>query len=342
VFICGYNDFRDAASGGTLFKFFCLGILLTMRYLRYLIAIVLLCACTVHAADPAFTRQEDVIYGRKFGMALTMDVFHPTGPANGGAVVVAVSGGWFSSHEVIAAPQVQAMIEPMAERGYTVFAVVHGSQPRFTIPDAVADMNRSVRFIRFHAKDYGIDPNRIGITGGSAGGHLSLMMGVKPMLPDPKSPDPVEHVESNVQAVGCFFPPTDFLNYGAPDVVAWDTKLKWLLAPFDFQKQEKDGQFTLLMGDDKIAVAKEMSPIYWISAKTPPTLIIHGDADALVPLEQSQRFIAKLNDLKIPAQLVVRPGKNHGWPDTQPDLKLILDWFDQYMPAGAATTQPRK
>jgi acetyl esterase/lipase len=311
--------------------------------MRYVFAIVLLCGSIVHAADASFTRQQDVIYGRKFGMALTMDVFRPTGKQNGAGIVVAVSGGWFSSHEVIGLPQVIKLIGPMTERGYTVFAVVHGSQPRFTIPDAVADMNRSVRFIRFHAKDYGIDPERIGITGGSAGGHLSLMMGVKPAPADAKSGDPVERVESNVEAVGCFFPPTDFLNYGGPGKIAWDTQLKWLLAPFDFEKQEKDGEFTLLSGEEKLAVAKEVSPIYWISEKTPPTLIIHGDADPLVPIEQSQRFVDALREKKIPAQLVVRPGKGHGWVDTEPDMKVILDWFDQYMPvAGSVTTQSTK
>src|SRR5205823_6668561 len=122
------------------------------------------------ADDPSSTRKEDVVYGRKNGMALTMDVFTPKDP-NGAAVVVAVSGGWYSDHAMIN----PASYAELLRRGYTVFAVCHGSQPRFTIPEAVADMNRAVRFIRTHAEDYKIDPDRIGITGGSAGGHLSLM-----------------------------------------------------------------------------------------------------------------------------------------------------------------------
>src|SRR3954451_9170553 len=98
-----------------------------------------------------YTRTEDVIYGRKFGTALTMDVFRPKSGANGAAIVSVVSGGWFSSHDQ--APR------KFGGGGYTMFAVVHGSQPRYTIVDAVADINRAVRFIRFHAKDYGIDPD---------------------------------------------------------------------------------------------------------------------------------------------------------------------------------------
>src|SRR5262249_30091198 len=125
------------------------------------------------ATDPSFNRKQDVIYGRKFGTALTMDVFTPRKDARGIALILVVSGGFFSSHDAIG----PAYVKPFADRGYTVFAVVHGSQPRYTVPEIVQDMNRSVRFIRYHAKDYGIDPAHIGVMGASAGGHLSLMLG---------------------------------------------------------------------------------------------------------------------------------------------------------------------
>jgi acetyl esterase/lipase len=308
-----------------------------MRYL-YLLALIL--TLPLHAAEPDYSRKEDVIYGRKFGMALTMDVFTPKHNAKGIAIVAVMSGGWFSSHDNIGTPLFNGFMQPEIERGFTVFAVVHGSQPRFTIPDAVADINRAVRFIRYHAKDYGIDPDHIGITGGSAGGHLSLMQGVKPLPPSPKSPDPVERVSAEVQAVGCFFPPTDFLNYGEPNKLAWDFFHNWaaIQPPFDFQKQDpKTNGFILLSGEEKKAVAKEVSPIYFVSAKTPPTLIIHGDADVLVPIEQSKRFIEKLKEANVPCHLEIRPGKNHGWPDFGPDEKMFCDWFDKYLVKGSST-----
>jgi hypothetical protein len=91
-------------------------------------------ACHAADADKPFTRNQDVIYGRKFGTALTMDVFTPSKDTNGAAVVFVISGGWFSSHETIDSPFFKGFIPPLVERGYTVFAVVHGSQPRFTIP----------------------------------------------------------------------------------------------------------------------------------------------------------------------------------------------------------------
>src|SRR5688572_1155239 len=162
------------------------------------------------AEEPRFTRQEDVIYGRKYGLARTMDIFRLKSGGNGIGVVVAVSGGWFSSKEMMGG---MVQMNPLIDRGYTLFAVVLVSQLKFTIPEILEDMHRAVRFIRFHAKEYGIDPDRIGITRGSAGGHLSLMQGNAPHDGYPKSKDPIEQVSSRVQAVGCFFPPTDFLNY---------------------------------------------------------------------------------------------------------------------------------
>ena len=129
-----------------------------------------------------------MVYGRKYGTALTMDVFTPKSHPNGAAIIWVISGGWFSGHENIS----PAPVNELLNRGYTVFAVVHGSQPKFTIPEILQDMNRSVRYIRYHAKDFQIDPDRIGITGGSAGGHLSLMQGTAGDTGNPKAADPVE------------------------------------------------------------------------------------------------------------------------------------------------------
>ncbi|MCY2965423.1 MAG: alpha/beta hydrolase, partial [Planctomycetota bacterium] len=135
-----------------------------------------------------FTRQEDVIYGRKFGTALTLDVFTPKANANGRGLIFCVSGGWFSAHEAINV----GFFNEFLKRGYTVFAVVHGSQPKFTIPEILQDQHRAVRFVRHHAKRFGIDPDQIGIYGGSAGGHLSLMQGTAGEKGNPEATDPVD------------------------------------------------------------------------------------------------------------------------------------------------------
>jgi acetyl esterase/lipase len=234
----------------------------------------------LHAADESFTRTEDVVYGRKYGTALTMDVFTPKENANGAAIVWVVSGGWFSSHEAINS----GWIGEFLKRGYTVFAVVHGSQPRYTIPEVLDDMHRSVRFIRSRADQYKIDPERIGITGASAGGHLSLMQGTAGTLGKADGKD-LEKFSSRVQAVACFFPPTDFLNYGKPGEIAIGRGvLVNFKAPFDFHELDpKTKTFVPITDEEKIlAIGRSISPINHVSNDDPPTLIIHGDADLLV------------------------------------------------------------
>jgi acetyl esterase/lipase len=294
-------------------------------------AVLLGGAGSAPAADEApYTRTEDVIYGRKWGMALTLDVFAPKKDANGAAVIWVVSGGWFSSHDGVN----PGFAREFLRRGYTVFEVVHGSQPKFTIPEAVEDMKRSVRFIRFHAKDYHIDPDRIGVSGGSAGGHLSLMLGTTGGPGDPKAKDPVDRVSSRVQAVACFFPPTDFLNYGEKDKVALGRgTLSAFRAPFDFHEQDpKTHAFVPITDEARVLeIGKRISPIYHISADTPPTLIMHGDADKLVPIQQAETFLDKLKEAGVPAKLVVKKGAQHGWADIGKDLTIFADWFDKYL-----------
>ncbi len=281
------------------------------------------------AAEDSFTRQSDVIYGRKHGMALTMDVFKPKENANGAAVIWTVSGGWFSSHAHINLD----FLRELLSRGYTVFAVVHGSQPHFTVPEAVADMNRAVRYIRAHAEQFGIDANRLGISGGSAGGHLSLMIGAAGTPGDAQSDDAVEKASSRVQAVACFFPPTDFLNYGTPGFEWLNQGPKDpLRAPFDFKEWDAERKYFAPVSETRRReIAREISPAHHVSSDDPPTLLIHGDKDYLVPIQQSELMIEKFKQAGVPCELVVKPGDAHGWKDWHADMRTIADWFDKYL-----------
>lgn len=297
------------------------------------------------AAEPAkFTRTEDVIYGRKFGTALTLDVFKPETP-NGIGLIFVVSGGWYSAHEAINL----GFIQPFLDRGYTVFAVVHGSQPKFTIPEVLDDMHRAVRFIRHHAGDYGIDAEKLGIYGGSAGGHLSLMQGAAGNAAAAEPRDEVDRASSRVQAVACFFPPTDFLNYGKEGEVALGGGvLRDFRAPFDFHELAvtsvlpgRKGSYVPVTDEAKILeIGRNISPVNHASSDDPPTLILHGDADQLVPIQQAQVMVDALKNEGVEAELVVRPGQGHGWATMGEDLNLFADWFDKHLrgvPAPAAS-----
>jgi len=284
-----------------------------------LFALVLAAAPILTAQDnAALTRTEDVIYGRKFGTALTLDVLKPA-QTNGLGIVWIISGGWFSSHDGIN----PGYVAPLLKRGYTVFAVVHSSQPKFTIREVVPDIHRAIRFIRHNAMKYGVDPNRIGVTGGSAGGHLSLSLGTQGGPGDPNAPDPVERESSAVQCVACFFPPTDFLNYKAEgDDAVGVGALKDFKPAFGSQ---------IGTAEERRKLGRELSPIYFVTSNTPPVLIAHGDADLLVPIIQARRFIQRCQEVHVPAKLLVRAGKQHGWPEMGQDLEFFADWFDEHL-----------
>jgi len=298
--------------------------------MRLALLVLLLLPVAAMAQTPNHTRTDDVIYGRKFGTALTMDVFVPKEKPNGAAVIFCVSGGWFSSKESVNVGFVQEFLN----RGYVCFAVLHGSQPKYSIPEVLEDQHRAVRYIRTNAKKYAIDPERLGISGASAGGHLSLMQGCAPKPGDPNAKDPVNKESSKVAAVACFFPPTDFMNYGKEGELAIGSgTLTNFKAPFDFTELDKKTKSFVLITDaaKRKEISKAISPITHASKDSAPTLILHGDKDVLVPLQQAESMIEKLKGAEVPCELVIKKGQAHGWATMGEDMKLLADWFDKHL-----------
>ena len=201
-----------------------------------------------------------------------------------------------------------------------MFAVVHGSQPKFTIPEITQDIHRAVRFIRANAKKWNVNPEHLGISGGSAGGHLSLTMGTQG---GPDAKDPIDRESSAVQAVACFFPPTDFLNYGTSGEDAVGVGILKDYKPAFGPRSDTP--------ESRQQLGKEISPIYFITEKMPPTLIVHGDADKLVPMQQSQSFVERATAAGVKAKLIVKPGAAHGWGGMETDMIALVDWFDEHL-----------
>ncbi|MBS0261846.1 MAG: alpha/beta hydrolase [Planctomycetes bacterium] len=286
--------------------------------------------CLVGAAasgDEPYRRTEDLVYGRKFGMALTLDVFQPARP-NGCGLLFLVNGGWLSSK----ATPLMVTIRPddyreYLARGYTVFAVVTSSQPRFTIAEEIDDVLRATRFVRANAMRFGVRPDRLGVMGSSSGGHLTLSLAARGGPGQADAPDPVDRENSAVQAAVCFFPPTDFLNYGGPGLSGVG---EGPLAPLQVAFGPR-----ALTAAGRQELGREISPIYYVTDKLPPTLIIHGDDDQVVPLQQSESFIARAKAVGArQLELVIRPGKGHGWGDfwrSAEDVQVFADWFDKHL-----------
>jgi acetyl esterase/lipase len=300
-----------------------------MKYRRIikwsLLALLVLTAVTAVMAGcfwwyfhPEFEHIDGIVYTQRHGQDLTFDFVRPKQP-NGLGIVLMVSGGWRSGpddfHPWMAAPLLRC--------GYTVFAVSHLSQPKATVMEIVEDVNRAVRFIRHYAHKYGIDPNRIGATGGSAGGHLSLMLATRGGFGLGDANDPVNRESSTVQAVAILFPVTDLLNLGSSTENPGNGG-----PPKSFVKAFGPHSTNLAIWQE---IGREMSPIYHITAELPPTLIIHGDADTLTPLEQSERFQARARGAGHNVKLVVRRGKKHGWLTMFWDIRQFSHWFDQHL-----------
>jgi acetyl esterase/lipase len=309
----------------------------TARSLRCIVLCLLATIVSVAGQTRPYkmTRQSDVIYARKFGVALTMEVFR--GPArNGLGVLWVVSSSGRSSREQTFQESFERTMAPLVERGYTVFAVIHGSAPLFNLQDQVADVRRAVRFVRHQAREFGIDGQRLAISGSSAGGLLALNVATQDRNGNPASTDAVERESSQVQAVGCFFSPTDLLNFGGQDenIVELMQRRDGGIDP-TFRFYELDAttgvRRPLNTKDEVNRMLQEYSPVANVSPDDPPTILIHGDQDRAVPVQQSRRLIERLNEANVPTRLVVREGLGHAYPGWQDDATLLADWFDTHL-----------
>jgi dipeptidyl aminopeptidase/acylaminoacyl peptidase len=189
--------------------------------------------------------------------------------------------------------------------------------------------------VRHFSKDYAVDPTRLAAAGASAGGSLALMLGAADDQRSSEAVDRVERESSKVQAVGCFFSPTDWVNYGEDGVSIVErlARAGSQDATFIFHNFDKTtGVYEAVTDKNRVTqLLREHSPAALASKDDAPTLIIHGDADRNVPMQQGRKMIDRLTEVGVPAKLVVREGKGHGWDGWSNDTALIADWFDDHL-----------
>lgn len=277
---------------------------------------------------PTYKVTDDLVYGHKDGLALTLDVLEPESNRKGIGLILVSSGSWVSKKSDVVEENRHRTdndhwARGLLNGGFTLFVVRHGSSPRYYVPEMIPDMNRAVRYVRSIAPKYNVDPDRLGITSGSSGGHLSLMAALTGDDGKPDSKDPIERISSRVQCVVAWFPPTDLVNWGAP-------------GGYSLIEFARPGFFKRVLGDvkdkDIEAGLKAISPIYFVTKDAPPLLLIHGDADKTVPLQQSEILKAKYEETGLPVKLVVQPGGGHSsWPGVMDQYPTVWGWFDQYL-----------
>lgn len=286
-------------------------------------SLLLLSVCAIAGA----AAERNVIYGMYSGAALLLDVHRPE-KSNGLGIVFISGSGWQAGLEYGAAPLKEQQIgvwgPPLTRAGYTVFALNHRAAPRFHHPAALEDVQRAIRFVRFHAKDYGIDPARLGGVAGSSGGHLIALAATLASPGIAGDTDPVNREPATLQALVLRAAPVDLASIGTLDGVGYVTS--YMEAPVS-----------------NSAAYAAASPLRHVSAKTPPALMIHGDADKVVPFAQSTALVEAMKAAGVPVRLIVIPGGEHGvdfgstqpragWPDY---LKESVDWLDRHLKSPA-------
>ncbi len=258
--------------------------------------------------------EPDVVYGHKDGLALTMDVYKPEESANGAAILFMVSGGWFSPW---APPEkTKPLFQPYLDQGYTLMAVRHGSSPRYAIPEIAADVRLATRYARQNAARYGIDPERIGAMGMSAGGHLALLLGTTGDDGAPGAKDELERVSSRVAAVVALVPPSDLrvMVWSAPETLPAYRNFPALDLPI-----EDAGKF---------------SPLLHVSPDDAPALIVMGEKDDLVPAKHGEWIAKEYETHEVEHKLIVMPGADHSLGGAQNKAAAVreaLAWFDKHL-----------
>jgi len=276
------------------------------------------------------SRREELIYGRRHGMALTLEVFSPTVEKNGVGIVLFLSEGWYSEHCMIESA-IEGYIEPLLVEGFTVFAVIHGSSPKFNVVESIEDARRAVRFVRHHSSRYGVYAERLGAVGDSAGGHLSLMVGCEQVDSSASEVmDAVDREPSCVKAVVAFFPPTDFLNWGtAGSPMLGQHPLVPLEAAFSFSHFEKSRNVFVPITDEaiRLQIARSISPITHVHPMAAASLIVVGDADEYIPPQQSLSLVDQMKRVGMVHELIVNSGGGHDAETIKAHMPDALAWF---------------
>lgn len=257
--------------------------------------------------------EPDVVYGHKDGLAMTLDVYSSAATPNGRAILFMVSGGWYSRW--VPPEQTQGLLQPYLDQGFTMLAVRHGSSPRYTIPEAVADVRQAVRFVRRNASRWNIDPERLGVLGMSAGGHLALMLGTTGEDGDESSSE-LDRTSSRVAAVVALVPPTDLR------VAVWE-------APESLPAYRNFPALDLPM-----AAAERYSPLIHVSADDAPALVIMGGRDDLVPPRHGHWIADAFKEHGVTHKLIVFPDAGHGLEGDENWARLVREavaWFQTHL-----------
>jgi acetyl esterase/lipase len=264
------------------------------------------------------TIENDVVFGTGGGRELRCNIYRPPDQRpNAPAVLLVHGGGWAQGDR----SQLHGYGILLGRVGYLCVACEYRRSGESKWPAQIHDVKAALRWMRANAGELGIDPEKIAVSGNSAGGHLALIVGGTPNLPEFEGEGGNASVSTDVAAVIAFYAPA------ALSRVAGDP----------------DGTLKALMGEHPTTEAmRGVSPVSHVSASFPPTMLIHGTKDELVPTEASLRMYRDLSAAGVDTELHIFAGEPHGF-DAQPALgrqcaSIMSLFLDRYVVNRAAQT----
>ncbi len=267
-------------------------------------------AASAAPAEPATDAKEyhDLAYVEGGHERQKLDLYLPRTPGPHPLIVWVHGGAWSIGDKTI------CPAKPYVTRGYAVASIGYRLSQHAIYPAQIQDCKAAVRWLRAHAKEYEIDPAHIGAWGSSAGGHLVSLLGA---TGDQRGFDVGANLDqsSAVQCVVDWYGPVDFLHWGNSERLTprVEPRTAQLLGGMPATRQEE---------------ARRASPVYFVNAKTAPFLILHGDQDPRVPLQQSQELDDALRKAGVQSKLIVVAGGEHGGePFMAPECRAAMDAF---------------
>jgi acetyl esterase/lipase len=243
-------------------------------------------------APPPIREETGVVFGKGGDDDLKLDLALPAGDGPFPVVVCVHGGGWVGGDRA----QLHLTLQTLARRGYVAVSPDYRLAPKDRFPAQIEDCKAAVRFLRANAKQYRLDPDRIGAVGFAAGGHLACLLGVTAKGDDLEGTGGNPDESSRVQAVVSFFGPTD-------------------LTTDDWGKEAEEKNLIPLLGGpraDKPYAYRRASPVTYAGKDAPPFLFVHGVEDKVVRLEQSRKLADKLKEAGASASVLELMGEGHG------------------------------
>jgi acetyl esterase/lipase len=282
--------------------------------MRRALLAVFLCAWTTPPDEVVV--EKDIEFSKPGGESLQLNLARPKSPSGKTPAILCIHGGGFRAGK---REGWDGRCKMLAEHGYAAATVTYRLAPKFPYPAAIHDVKAAVRWLRANAATYNIDPDKIGVTGDSAGGHLAQFLGVTGGVAEFEGDGGNPGVSSRVACVVNWYGPSDFTKSYGKSVDAAEVLPLWL------------------GGDDTKDHKKHIqaSPLYWVTPDAAPTLLLHGTKDPYVNVEQAEWIRDRLKASEVEVEMIAFEGAGHGFKgeDQAKALKAMVDFFDKHLKA---------